>query len=166
MLDTEIGHGAVYLLDIPVRYEFEKAFYEERGGGELTVSRLKEIMTETQRRILADVLEEGGEDPLFWASKLHFYIPGTTFYNFPYTFGFLLSRGLYSTFKKEGAGFLPRYEEFLRLAGSDSAENVARRTIGRDLESSEFWAEAIRSLDEPLNRLEELLPKIRPLLSI
>ncbi|MGH7834853.1 MAG: M3 family oligoendopeptidase [Candidatus Binatia bacterium] len=166
MLDTEIGHGAVYLLDIPVRYEFEKAFYEERGGGELTVSRLKEIMTETQRRILADVLEEGGEDPLFWASKLHFYIPGTTFYNFPYTFGFLLSRGLYSTFKKEGAGFLPRYEEFLRLAGSDSAENVARRTIGRDLESFEFWAEAIRSLDEPLNRLEELLPKIRLRLSI
>jgi oligoendopeptidase F len=164
MLDTEIGHGAVYLLDIPVRYEFEKAFYEERSGGEITVSRLKEIMTRTQRRILGDVLEEGGEDPFFWASKLHFYIPGTTFYNFPYTFGFLLSRGLLSMFKKEGGKFLPRYEEFLRLAGSTSAENVARRTIGRDLESSEFWTEAIRSLEEPLNRLEELLPKIRPLL--
>ena len=30
MLDVEVGHGAIYLLDIPVRYEFEKAFYEER----------------------------------------------------------------------------------------------------------------------------------------
>jgi oligoendopeptidase F len=165
LLDTEIGHGAVYLLDIPVRYEFEKAFYEERGGGELSVSRLKELMTGTQRRILGNVLEKGGEDPLFWASKLHFYIPGTTFYNFPYTFGFLLSRGLFSTFKKEGSKFLPRYEEFLRLAGSDSAENVARRTIGQNLESSDFWAEAIRSLEEPLNRLEELLPKVQRFLS-
>jgi oligoendopeptidase F len=166
LLDMEVGHGAVYLLDIPVRYEFEKAFYEERGGGELAVSRLEELMTQTQQRILGDVLEEGGEDPLFWASKLHFYIPGTTFYNFPYTFGFLLSRGLFSIFKKDGSKFLPRYEEFLRLAGSAGAENVARETIGRDLESPEFWAEAIRSLEEPLSRLEELLPKIRPLLAI
>jgi oligoendopeptidase F len=161
LLDTEIGHGAVYLLDIPVRYEFEKAFYEERGGGEMTVSRLKELMTETQRRLLGEVLEPGGEDPLFWASKLHFYIPGTTFYNFPYTFGFLLSRALYCMFKTEGSKFLPSYEEFLRLAGSDNAENVARRTIGRDLESSDFWAEAIRSLEEPLGRLEDLLPNVR-----
>jgi oligoendopeptidase F len=38
------------------------------------VSRLKELMTQTQRRIFGDVLEEGGEDPYFWASKLHFYI--------------------------------------------------------------------------------------------
>jgi oligoendopeptidase F len=165
LLDMEIGHGAVYLLDIPVRYEFEKAFYEERACGELTVSRLKELMIATQRRILGDVLEERGEDPLFWASKLHFYIPGTTFYNFPYTFGFLLSRGLYAAFKKEGERFLHSYEEFLRLAGRDSAENVARRAIGEDLESSEFWAEAIRSLEAPLSRLEALLPKIRPLLA-
>jgi oligoendopeptidase F len=161
LLDTEIGHGAVYLLDIPVRYEFEKAFYEERGGGEITVSRLKELMTETQRRILGDMLEPGGEDPLFWASKLHFYIPGTTFYNFPYTFGFLLSRALYSMFKTEGSKFLPSYEEFLRLAGSDTAENVARRTIGKDLESSEFWTEAIQSLEEPLHQFEKLLPSVK-----
>jgi oligoendopeptidase F len=26
ILDVELGHGAIYLLDIPVRYEFEKAF--------------------------------------------------------------------------------------------------------------------------------------------
>jgi oligoendopeptidase F len=162
MLDTEIGQGATYLLDVPVRYEFEKAFYEERADGELTVSRLKQLMVETQRRILGDGLEAGGEDPYFWASKLHFYITGLTFYNFPYTFGYLLSRGLYSGFRAEGADFLPRYEEFLRLAGSDTAENVARRTVGHNLERPEFWSGAIESLEEPLNRLQALLPKIMP----
>lgn len=160
LLNMETGHAAVYLLDIPVRFEFEKAMYEERTAGEIPVSRLKALMTETQRRVFGDVLEEGGEDPYFWASKLHFYITGVTFYNFPYTFGFLLSRGLFALFTREGADFLPRYEAFLRLTGSDTAENVVRRSIGRDLESPGFWVEAIRSLEEPQRRLEAILPRV------
>ncbi|MCL4245382.1 MAG: oligoendopeptidase, partial [Candidatus Dadabacteria bacterium] len=156
MLDTEINHGAIYLMDIPVRYEFEKAFYEERKEGEVSVSRLKELMARTQRWVFGDVIEDGGEDPYFWASKLHFYIVGVTFYNFPYTFGYLLSRGLFSLFKKEGADFLPKYEKFLRLSGSDTAENVAKRSIGMDLETPGFWKESIRSLREPFERFKEL----------
>jgi oligoendopeptidase F len=162
MLDMEVGHGAIYLLDIPVRYEFEKAFYEERKSGELSVSRLKELMVETQRRVLGDVLKRGGEDPYFWASKLHFYITGITFYNFPYTFGFLLSRALYTKFKREGTDFLPHYERFLKLTGSDTAENVVRQTLGQDLENPDFWSDAIQSLQEPLIRLENLLPTVLP----
>ena len=160
ILDMETGHGVIYLMDIPVRYEFEKALYEERAGGEVGVSRLKELMVETQRRVFGDALEQGGEDPYFWASKLHFYITGVTFYNFPYTFGFLLSRGLFAAFQKDGPDFLPRYEEFLRLAGADTPENVARRTLGQDLEAPAFWVGAIRSLEGPLSRLEALLPKV------
>ena len=160
ILDIETGHGAIYLLDIPVRYEFEKAFYEERGGGPLSVSRLKELMVDTQRKIFGDVLEVGSEDPYFWASKLHFYITGITFYNFPYTFGYLLSRALYGIFIKTPGEFLPKYEEFLRLAGMEPAEKLVQQTIGRDIEQPEFWAEAIDSLEEPLARLEMLLPEI------
>jgi len=160
ILDVEISHGAVYLLDIPVRYEFEKTFYEERKNGPLSVSRLKELMVKTQRRVLGEVLEPGGEDPYFWASKLHFYITGITFYNFPYTFGYLLSRGLYAMFKRDGADFLSNYEEFLRLAGSDTAENVVKRTVGQDLENPDFWADAIKSLENPLKRLQDILPKV------
>jgi oligoendopeptidase F len=162
ILDIDAGHGAIYLLDIPVRYEFEKAFYEERQNGEVSVSRLKKLMIETQCRVLGEVLEPGGEDPYFWASKLHFYITGLTFYNFPYTFGYLLSRGLYAMFKKEGAAFLPRYEELLRFAGSGTSENVVKRTVDRDIEATEFWTEAIQSLEQPLNHLENLLPKVFP----
>jgi len=158
ILDIEIGHGAIYLLDIPVRYEFEKAFYEERAGGPLSVSRLKDLMVDTQHRVLGYVLEGGGEDPYFWASKLHFYITGLTFYNFPYTFGYLLSRGLYGMFKKEGEKFLPKYEEFLRLAGSDTAENVVKRTVGQDIERPDFWTAAMKGLEEPLDRLQKILP--------
>jgi oligoendopeptidase F len=65
-------------------------------------------------------------------------------------------------FKKEGSNFLRRYEEFLRLTGSNTVENVVQRSLGRDLEHPEFWTEAIRSLEEPLNHLETLLPKVLP----
>ncbi|MXW43609.1 MAG: M3 family oligoendopeptidase, partial [Candidatus Dadabacteria bacterium] len=56
--DAEINHGAIYLLDIPVRYEFERKLYERRAEGELTVSELKELMAETQKEIFGDVLLE------------------------------------------------------------------------------------------------------------
>ena len=160
ILDIEMAHGAIYLLDIPVRYKFEQAFYEERAGGPLSVSRLKELMVDSQRKIFGDVLEVGGEDPYFWVSKLHFYITGITFYNFPYTFGYLLSRALYRMFKKDPGEFLPKYEEFLRLAGTEPAEKLVQHTIGGDIEEPQFWAEAIDSLEEPLERLEMLLAQI------
>ncbi len=160
ILDIETGHAAVYLLDIPIRYEFEKALYEERAGGPLSVSRLKELMVDTQRKIFDDVLEVGAEDPYFWASKLHFYITGITFYNFPYTFGYLLSRALYRMFKKDPGGFIPKYEEFLRLAGTEPAEKLVQHTIGEDIEQPQFWAEAIDSLEEPSARLEVLVAEI------
>ena len=119
-------------------------------------------MIETQRRIFGDVLEPGGEDPYFWASKLHFYITGITFYNFPYTFGYLLSRGLYTLFKKEGGGFLPKYEEFLRLAGSDTAEIVVQRTMGDDIQKVDFWTAAIRTSK---NRSIDCKPSYRRVLT-
>ena len=156
--DTEVNHGAIYLLDIPVRYEFERKLYERRAAGELTVSELKELMTETQKEIFGDVLMEC--DPFFWASKLHFYITGVSFYNFPYTFGYLLSRALFEKFRRHGDEFIPVYEEFLRLTGSDDAEGAVKRSIGDDITSKDFWKEAILTLSRPLEELKDLLPSV------
>ena len=156
--DAEVNHGAIYLLDIPVRYEFERKLYERRAEGELTVSELKELMAETQKEVFGDVLLEC--DPFFWASKLHFYITGVSFYNFPYTFGYLLSRALFEKFRQHGEEFIPVYEEFLALTGSDDAEGAVKRSIGDDITSKDFWKEAIVTLSRPLEELKELLPSV------
>ncbi|HAH31704.1 MAG TPA: hypothetical protein DCL44_05255 [Elusimicrobia bacterium] len=161
MLDEYLTGAAVTILDITVRFEFEKAFHEERSKGEVSVARLKELMTGAQRRVFGDALEPGGEDPLFWASKLHFYMTGVSFYNFPYTFGFLLAATLFGKFKAEGPSFLPKYEAFLRLTGSDTVENVALRSIGADLTTPLFWETAIKGLREPLARYKKLLAAAR-----
>lgn len=157
ILDQSLGNAAVYLMDIPVRFDFEKNFYEERSKGEIPVSRLKEMITDTQRDIFGDVLLKGGEDPLFWASKLHFYITGVSFYNFPYAFGFLLSQGLYAMFKKEGEDFLPKYEKLLKLSGSGTCEDVVKEGIGEDLKQPEFWARAVKSQLPLIEQLEHML---------
>tara|TARA_B100000686_G_scaffold354408_1_gene464489 strand:- start:2091 stop:3947 length:1857 start_codon:yes stop_codon:yes gene_type:complete len=160
ILDMETGRAAVYLMDIPVRYEFEKRLHKERINGEVGAGHLKELMTSTQREIFGDLLIPGGEDPLFWASKQHFYITGLTFYNFPYTFGFLLSCGLFARFQEQGEDFLPAYECFLRMTGSASTEKVARSTVGCDLESPMFWRSAIETLRESVEQLEKLLTRM------
>lgn len=160
ILNQDLNHAAVFLLNIPMRYEFEKAFYEERAKGELSVSQLKELMAKTQRRIYGKILTQGEEDPYYWAFKLHFYITEVTFYNFPYTFGYLLSKGLFALFQKEGKSFLPKYEKFLEMTGSDTCEKVARKSIGRDLSSPEFWSEAIQSLKKPMKKFTRLLPVV------
>ncbi len=160
MLDSDLCSAAVMLLDITIRFEFEKAFHEERMKGEVSVSRFKEIMTETQRKVFGDAMVEGGEDPYFWASKLHFYITGISFYNFPYTFGFLLSRALYGMLEKEGPSFLPKYEEFLRLSGSDTVENVAMKALGVDVGDPVFWAASIKTLAQPLELYRKLLSEL------
>ena len=165
LLNLEASDGATYLLDIPVRFEFEKAFHEERADGEVGVSRLKELMVETQRRVLGDVLDPEGGDPYFWASKLHFYITDTTFYNFPYTFGYLLSRGLFAQYEKEGPDFLPKYEQYLKRTGSDTAENVVRQSTGLELSDPGFWSGAIRGLEGVLDQLKASVAESRAALN-
>ncbi|NBV85560.1 MAG: hypothetical protein EBS01_04705 [Verrucomicrobia bacterium] len=161
LLDQEMLRAHAYLVNIPMRFEFEKSFYTERTAGEVSVSRMSGLMNEAQRKLYGDTLLEDGTDPMFWASKMHFFITGVSFYNFPYVFGYLLSQALFSLFKAEGAAFLPRYEAFLSMTGSASCEEVVRRSLGEDLTQPDFWATAIKAMEAPLQAYERLSPPER-----
>ncbi len=154
LLDQEMLRASANLLNIPMRFEFERRFYEERRSGELPASRLKELMREAQRHLYGDTLLPGGEDPMFWASKMHFFITDVSFYNFPYVFGYLLSQALYARFEAEGPSFLPKYETFLQSTGRASCEDCVRETLGQDITKPEFWACGIQAMARPLAELE------------
>jgi oligoendopeptidase F len=160
ILTETINHAIAFLIDIPIRFNFEKSFYEERSEGEVSVSRLKELMKIAMQKQFGNLLEDGGANEYFWASKMHFYITEVTFYNFPYSFGYLLSRGLYGMFRQQRHEFLPKYEEFLRRSGSNMAHVVAKETIGADLEQAAFWKQAILSHEADLKAFEDLSAKI------
>jgi oligoendopeptidase F len=156
LLDQEMLRAHAYLINIPMRYEFEKAFYTERAAGEVSVSRLSELMSEAQRKLYGDTLLDDGTDPMFWAYKMHFFITGVSFYNFPYVFGYLLSQALFARFKAEGASFLPRYEAFLSMTGSATCEEVVKQTLGEDLTNPEFWATALKAIEPSLVAYEKV----------
>lgn len=156
LLDSESQGVVAYLLDIPMRFLFEKAFYEERSQGVVAASRLESLMVETQQRVFGDTLAEDGANPLFWASKQHFFFDGVFFYNFPYVFGYLLSAGLMARFEAEGPSFLPAYEAFLSDTGSMSCEEVVQKHLGEDLEKPDFWVSGIRQVCSSVAGLAEL----------
>ncbi|MEW6279746.1 MAG: M3 family oligoendopeptidase [Candidatus Eremiobacterota bacterium] len=157
ILDRRLHEASAYLLNIPVRYFFEKRLYEERAEGELSPGRLKELTLEAEREWYGDALDPDQLDPLFWASKLHFYITGLSFYNFPYSFGYLFSSSVFERARLEGASFLTRYEELLRLTGSDTCEGVAKQALGVDLRQPTFWEAAVAGAERDAERFHLLL---------
>jgi oligoendopeptidase F len=159
ILDAEVEHMLAFLLDLPVRFRFEEAVYERRKQGTLSPRELCELMKSTQQTIFGDTLAPGREDPWFWASKMHFYINQVQFYNYPYTFGYLLSTGYMSTFRSEGSEALNAFERFLALSGKMSAEDVVQETLGEDIEDPNFWAKMIDGLQRPFDQYQELLGK-------
>ena len=143
VLQTSFG----MFCDLHCRYLFERAFYEERVKGVVETSRMNDLMIDAQKRAFGDLLDESGRHPLFWASKLHFYISDIGFYNFPYTFGLLFAGGVYDRAKKEGKSFAPKYRALLTDTGRMTTEECAQKHLGVDLTKPDFWNDAVsRSL--------------------
>jgi oligoendopeptidase F len=156
ILDARLQDAEAFLLNIPMRFDFEHELYTERAKGELSVAQLCDMMTRAQRKNYGDALDPDALNPWFWASKLHFYITGVSFYNFPYTFGYLFSAGLFKRFLDEGKNFLPAYRELLRKTGSASAEEVVMNALGIDLTKPDFWSASIDLIQADFDQYKTL----------
>lgn len=157
VLDARLGQLVIYLLDIPTRFAFETACYAERARGEISAERACTLMTEAQARIFGDTLDPADRHPWYWAEKLHFFLPGRRFYNFPYTFGFLFGQGVLARAQAEGTEtFHPTYIELLRRTGRGSVETIAAEVLGVDLRRPDFWAAALTGAEADLEAFEAL----------
>ncbi|MBS2033490.1 M3 family oligoendopeptidase [bacterium] len=156
LLDSRLEGACAFLLNIPSRFLFEKRFYEERAQGEVSVDRLKELMLEAQKETYGDSLDPDQLDPYFWASKLHFYITELSFYNFPYSFGYLFSLGVYAQAQKRGEAFLPTYERLLQATGRRTAEQCAREHLQVELNQPQFWLDSLALVEQDMQQFEEL----------
>ncbi|WNF35125.1 M3 family oligoendopeptidase [Bacillaceae bacterium IKA-2] len=141
LLEDKISRSIAFFMNIHSRFLFETRFYEERKQGLVSVERLNELMVQAQKDAFCDSLAE--YHPHFWASKLHFYITGVPFYNFPYTFGYLFSMGIYAHSQKEGKGFEEKYRNLLRDTGRMRVEELAMKHLNVDLTTADFWQEAV-----------------------
>jgi oligoendopeptidase F len=147
-----------FILNIPTRFEFEQKFYQARAQRPLLPRELEQMMSEAWTTWYGDSLAE--PDPLFWANKLHFYISGLSFYNFPYLFGYLFSLGVYAGRKAAGEDFYDRYQALLLDTGRMSAEDLALKHLGVDLAKPDFWQQTVNSLESRVDAFEELLDEL------
>ncbi|KHE70761.1 M3 family oligoendopeptidase [Halobacillus sp. BBL2006] len=141
LLEDKVQRGVAFFMNIHARFLFETRFYEERKQGVVTSERLNELMTEAQREAYMDSLDE--YDPTFWASKLHFHITDVPFYNFPYTFGYLFSMGIYAKAVEIGTDFEDQYIALLQDTGRMTVEDLAKKHLDVDLEKPDFWRHAL-----------------------
>ncbi|MCR9847152.1 M3 family oligoendopeptidase [Vibrio antiquarius] len=155
MLWEELSSALALMINIPVRYEFEKSFYERRQDGELTADEFCELMSETWKEWYGDVMSE--PDPYFWASKLHFSIDSVSFYNYPYLFGFLFSKGIYAKRETKGQAFYTDYINLLRDTGCMMAEDVVEKHLSMDLTQPTFWQQSVELVREKVDEFERLL---------
>ncbi len=153
LVELHLQDSCQVIVDILSRFYFERAVFEERKKGEITAARLCELMLDAQVKTYGDAMRDDERHPYMWAVKSHYYIPGLSFYNFPYAFGLLFGLGLYSLYEEEGEAFASKYRELLRLTGSLPAVEVARYA-GFDIETPEFWRGSMRPLAREVEFLE------------
>lgn len=154
LLDAKIGNAVAMFLNIHARFLFEDKFYEERTKGIVSEQRLNELMVNAQKEAYCASLSS--YHPHFWCSKLHFFIDDVPFYNFPYTFGFLFSLGIYAEFLENPNGFEQKYIALLRDTGSMKVEELAMKHLGVDLTKSTFWEAGIKLMERDVEEFISL----------
>ena len=136
LLDAKMTNPVAMFMNIRARFLFENKFYQERENGYVPAERLNEIMDAAQAEAFDDILDK--RHPHFWSSKLHFYIDDIPFYNFPYTFGYLFSSGIYAWAQSQ-KDFEASYISLLRDTANMSTEELAKKHLGVDLTEPDFW---------------------------
>ncbi len=154
LLEDKIQRSVAFYMNIHARFLFETRFYQERGTGIVSTERLNELMLDAQKEAYCGALDE--YHPQFWASKMHFYITGVPFYNFPYTFGYLFSLGIYAKALEEGTDYEEKYIALLKDTASMKVEDLAAKHLGVDLTKRDFWEKAVKLSAKDVEEFLEL----------
>jgi len=155
LIESQLQDITQIMVDIYSRYLFETAVFEKRKEAFLFADELDQIMIEAQKKTYGDGLDEKYYHPCMWVNKSHYYSPSLSFYNFPYAFGGLFSRGLYAKYEKEGKEFVPVYQKMLHETPVLHVEDAAA-IVGVDLTKPEFWREGLKSYGK---QIEEFMSK-------
>lgn len=155
ILESTISKAGQVIVDIYSRFLFESELFKRREDHSLSVNELKEIMLDAQKQSYGDGLDPEYLHPYAWVNKVHYYYPHNNFYNYPYAFGLLFAKGLYSEYLKRGESFVAEYNELLRSTGKKSITDVAKMA-GIDVNSIDFWRSSLKLIEDDIERFVEL----------
>ena len=153
LIESQLQDCTQIIVDIYSRFLFEDEVIRRRKNTFLFAKDLEEIMINAQKEAYGDGLDPDTLHPYMWCCKSHYFSAGLSYYNFPYAFGGLFSRGLYAKYLEEGESFLPKYRALLKATTVESVENVAH-IAGIDLTNPDFWR---KSLDVIAEKIDEFI---------
>lgn len=154
LLDVKLQNAIAMFMNIHTRYIFENHFYQARQKGLVSTEQISEMMVNAQKESYLDSL--ANYHPHFWAAKLHFFIDDVPFYNFPYTFGYLFSTGIYAFANEQKTNFEEDYIALLRDTAAMTTEELAKKHLGVDLTQPDFWQAGINKVLEDVNEFMSL----------
>ena len=157
LLESQLQDTTQIIVDIYSRYLFESAVFENREKSFMFSKDLEKLMLDAQKEAYGDGLDPDAMHPYMWACKPHYYSSGLSFYNFPYAFGGLFSKGLYAIYQEQPEGFVEKYQELLRATTVTSAEDTAK-VLGVDVEVSAFWKKALAQVADNIEQFIALTP--------
>lgn len=150
LIETQLQDMTQIIVDIYSRFLFEDEVIRRRKDTFLFADDLCKIMTDAQKEAFGDGLDPDQMHPYMWCCKSHYYRAGLSYYNFPYAFGGLFSRGLYAKYLEEGEAFLPKYRALLKATTVDTVEHVAS-IAGIDLTKPEFWRQSLKTITDQID---------------
>ena len=156
VLEQELRGAAQLVLDIDSRFRFESEVFARRAKRELSVAELDALMLEAQDATYGDALDPAARHPRMWAQKGHYYSARRSFYNYPYTFGYLFGMGVHAHYLAEPTGFAARYEALLANTGMDDVASLGRG-FGIDVEDEGFWRGALALSERRVEEYERLV---------
>ncbi len=159
ILETEISDSTQVIVDIYSRFLFETAFFEERKEGPLSVKEINNLMLEAQKEAYGDGLDPEYLHPYMWTWKPHYYYADANFYNFPYAFGLLFAKGLYSQYLKDTEGFPTKYEKLLQVTGKMSVKE-ALNTMNINASDKQFWLDSLEIVEKEIDEFIKLLEEV------
>ena len=153
VLDVDLQGSTQVVVDIHSRFLFESEVFARRQRRTLGVRELNEIMLQAQADAYGDGLDQSTAHPYMWALKPHYY--GSTFYNWPYTYGLLFGLGLFAAYRQDPERFTARYDDALSRAGMDTAEELGSM-FGFDVSDVAFWTAGLDVIRGRIDDYERL----------
>ncbi len=159
ILESSISDAGQVIVDIYSRYLFESELFKRRKTHPLSVKELKDIMLEAQNRAYGNGLDPDTLHPYMWINKPHYYTASRNFYNFPYAFGLLFSKGLYVEYLNKGEDFLKDYDELLEATGKNNIKDLALK-VGINIQDPDFFRASLSLIEKDIDKFLDLVDKI------
>lgn len=150
ILENDLMNFTQMLIEILARYTFETNLFERRKEGIIHVKELNQLLLNAQNFAYGDGLSEE-KHPYMWICKPHYYFPDFHFYNFPYPFALLFSKGLTSMYREKKEDFTPLFEKMLTATGSNNVRDIFK-ILGVDSSDKQFYENAIKEI---INEIDE-----------